>query len=56
MEATRWRDALHDRKQLKNAGTEAGRTALTGVAIVGGTAVAAAVSVAAAKNHNKSGD
>lgn len=55
LDATRWRDAARDPKQLKNAGMEAGRKALKGVAIVGGTAVTLAVSAAVAKN-TKSGD
>ena len=39
MEATRWRDALHDAEQLRNAGAEARRNAPTAIAILG-TAVA----------------
>lgn len=56
MEATRWRSALRDRQQLKNAGLEAGRKTLTGVAIIGATAVATVVSVVTAKNVSKGGD
>lgn len=56
LKATRWRDALRDGVQLKNAGIEAGKKALTGVAIAGGTVVATVVSVAAAKNVSKGGD
>lgn len=56
MEATRWRSALRDRQQLKNAGLEAGRKTLTGAAIIGATAVATVVSVVTAKNVAKGGD
>lgn len=45
---TRWKEAIQDPQQLKNAGLEAGRRALQGVAIVGGSVVVAAV-VAKAK-------
>ncbi len=47
----RWREALRDPQQLKTAGVEVGQKA----AMVGGTAVAAVATLAAAKNSNKSG-
>jgi hypothetical protein len=50
LEATRWRDAARNPKQLKNAGAEAGRKALTGVAIAATAAAAVAVSAGVAKN------
>lgn len=49
MEPIRWRDALRDRRQLKNAGREAGQKALTALLVAGGTAAAAAASAAVAK-------
>lgn len=53
MEATRWRDALRDPGQLKNARVEAGEKTLTGLTIA---AVVVVVSVVKAKSTTKSGD
>lgn len=50
MDATRWGDALRDPQQLKNAGVEAGRKTLSGLAIAGTTAIAVVASVAVVKN------
>lgn len=50
LEATRWRDAVRDPRQLKNAGSEAGRKALVGAAL----GIAAVISVGVAKEAAKS--
>ncbi|WCI09674.1 hypothetical protein PJ267_09250 [Arthrobacter sp. OVS8] len=56
LKATRWRDATRSPQQLKNAGAEAGRKALTGVAIAASAAAAAVVSAGLAKDATKSGE
>lgn len=48
----RWRDAVRDPQQLKNASLEAGQTALKGAAAVGGVALVALASVAVSKNSS----
>ena len=56
MEATRWRDALRDPGQLKNAGAEAGDKTLAGLKIAVPFAIGAVLYVVKGKSAMKGGD